>query len=138
NALSIYPADVRDALTEATGERVLVTTPVHLRALLAEEKSLPTLRLIVCATAPLPTEMAAEAEARYGAPVHEVYGFTEAGMVATRRTTEGGVRHALRGVELREEHSAVWVSGGHVPAPVAATDVLQLGNAHTFILHGRN
>ena len=59
-------------------------------------------------------------------------------MVATRRTTEGPVWHALPGVELREEQSAVWVSGGHVPAPVAATDVLQLGNAHTFILHGRN
>jgi acyl-coenzyme A synthetase/AMP-(fatty) acid ligase len=133
-----YPADVRIALEQLGGERVLVTTPVHLRALLAEEQSLPPLRLIVCATAPLAPTMAAEAEARYGAPVHEVYGFTEAGMVATRRTTEGPVWHALPGVELREEQSAVWVSGGHVPAPVAATDVLQLGTAHTFILHGRN
>jgi acyl-coenzyme A synthetase/AMP-(fatty) acid ligase len=133
-----YPADVRDALTEATGERVLVTTPVHLRALLAEEKALPALRLIVCATAPLPTEMAAEAEARYGAPVHEVYGFTEAGMVATRRTTEGPRWTALPGVELREDKTGVWVYGGHVPAAVTATDVLELVDAGTFILHGRN
>jgi acyl-coenzyme A synthetase/AMP-(fatty) acid ligase len=133
-----YPADVRDALTEATGERVLVTTPVHLRALLAEEKSLPALRLIVCATAPLPAEMAAEAEARYGAPVHEVYGFTEAGMVATRRTTEGPRWNALPGVELREDDAGVWVYGGHVPTAVTATDVLELVDARTFILHGRN
>ena len=133
-----YPADVRDALAAQPGERVLVTTPVHLRALLAEQQTLPRLRLIVCATAPLAPAMATEAEARYGAPVHEVYGFTEAGMVATRRTTDGPTWHTLAGVELREDHAGVWVSGGHVPKPVLATDMLELQNAHAFILHGRN
>jgi acyl-coenzyme A synthetase/AMP-(fatty) acid ligase len=133
-----YPADVREALARLSCERVLVTTPVHLRALLAEEKSLPALRLIVCATAPLAPAMAAEAEARYGAPVHEVYGFTEAGMVATRRTTDGPRWHALPGVELHEDSTGVWVHGGHVPKAVTATDVLELEDARTFILHGRN
>ena len=133
-----YPADVRSVLAEQPGECVLVTTPVHLRALLAEERSLPPLRLIVCATAPLTPAMAAEAEARYGTPVHEVYGFTEAGMVATRRTTEGPAWHALPGVELREDGGRVWVSGGHVPAPVTCTDLLELLDARTFVLHGRN
>ncbi len=133
-----YPADVHAALAEITGDRVLVTTPVHLRALLTEQMTLPPLRLIICATAPLAIAMAAEAEQRYGAPVHEVYGFTEAGMVATRRTTEGPQWHALPGVELREEHGGVCVQGGHVPQPVMATDVLELEDAHTFILHGRS
>src|SRR6185436_17386490 len=76
-----YPADVRAALEEISGARVLITTPVHLRALLADSVQLPALELIVCATAPLSADMAAQAEARFGAPVHEVYGFTEAGMV---------------------------------------------------------
>lgn len=133
-----YPADVRAALAGQPPARVLVTTPVHLRALLAEEQSLPQLQLIVCATAPLATAMAAEAETRYGAPVHEVYGFTEAGMVATRRTTEGPAWHALAGVELREDEAGVWVGGGHVPRAVTATDVLEIKDPHTFILHGRN
>src|SRR5581483_8793435 len=36
-ARPFYPADVRAALEEIPGERVLVTAPVHLRALLAED-----------------------------------------------------------------------------------------------------
>ena len=47
-----YPADVARALAGIDGERVLVTTPVHLRALLDDVPELPPLRLIVCATAP--------------------------------------------------------------------------------------
>src|SRR5262249_41058528 len=93
SARPFYPADVVATLAQVPGERVLVTTPVHLRALLDDCAELPPLRLIVCATAPLSAELAARAEARYGAPLHEVYGFTEAGMVATRRTTRDSAWH---------------------------------------------
>ncbi len=100
-ARPFYPADVRAALEDIPGGRVLVTTPVHLRALLADSVALPELELIICATAPLSPEMAAQAEARFKAPLHEVYGFTEAGMVATRRTIDGPLWHTLPGVRLR-------------------------------------
>jgi len=133
-----YPADIRAALQACPGERVLVTTPVHLRALLSEELTLPQLHSIVCATAPLAPAMAADAEARYGAPLHEVYGFTEAGMVATRRTTQGPEWTPLPGVTLRQDELGVWFSGGHIPEEVAATDVLEPHASQQFILHGRN
>lgn len=133
-----YPADVRAALEGVPGGRVLVTTPVHLRALLADSVDLPALELIVCATAPLSQEMAAKAEARFGAPLHEVYGFTEAGMVATRRTIDGPLWHTLPGVRLREQGDAVRVHGGHVQNEVAFSDVVEVRDAGTFVLHGRN
>jgi len=82
--------------------------------------------------------MAAQAEARFGAPVHEVYGFTEAGMVGSRRTTEGPLWHALPGLRLREQDGSVWVRGGHVQTEVAFTDVVELRDAETFVLRGRN
>ena len=132
-----YPADIRAALEEIPGERVLVTTPTHLRALLAEERSLPPLRLILCATAPLASSMAAEAETRYGAPLHEIYGFTEAGMVASRRTTQGPQWHALPGVRVWRDADGAKVGGGHVEGEAAFTDVVELEDAHTFVLHGR-
>jgi acyl-coenzyme A synthetase/AMP-(fatty) acid ligase len=137
-ARPFYPADVRAALEDIPGERVLVTTPVHLRALLAEERSLPALRLILCATAPLPAAMAAEAEARYGAPLHEIYGFTEAGMVASRRTTQGPLWHALPGVRVWRDAGGAKVGGGHVQFEASFTDVIELEDAHTFMLHGRS
>lgn len=137
-ARPFYPADVRGALEEISGGRVLVTTPVHLRALLADSVQLPALELIVCATAPLSAEMAAQAEACFGAPLHEVYGFTEAGMVASRRTIDGPLWHTLPGVRLREEDETVWVHGGHVQAEVAFSDVVEVRDAETFVLRGRN
>ncbi|HKB83962.1 MAG TPA: AMP-binding protein [Burkholderiales bacterium] len=133
-----YPADVAAALAGIPGDRVLVTTPVHLRALLNEDIALPGLRLIVCATAPLSAEMAALAEARYRAPLHEVYGFTEAGMVATRRTVEGPAWRCLRDVRLLRNGEGMQVAGGHVENEVPFNDVIEPDGDDVFILHGRN
>ena len=137
-ARPFYPADVRAALEDVSGGRVLVTTPVHLRALLVDAVELPILDLIVCATAPLSPEMAAQAEARFGAPLHEVYGFTEAGMVATRRTVEGPVWQTLPDVRLVAEGDTIRVSGGHVQNEVPFTDVVEMRDTGHFVLHGRN
>lgn len=133
-----YPADVRAALDDVPGDRVLVTTPVHLRALLEGDVKFPALRLIVCATAPLSQELAAQAEVRFAAPLHEVYGFTEAGMVATRRTTQGPSWHSLPDVRLSRHGDTVRVRGGHVEIEVPFSDVIELHDAETFVLHGRS
>lgn len=133
-----YPADIAAALAQVRNDRVLVTTPVHLRALLNEDLALPPLRLIVCATAPLSAQMAEQAESRYQAPLHEVFGFTEAGMVATRRTVEGASWHCLRDVRLHRDGKAVMVAGGHVENEVRFTDVIEVSGHGQFILHGRD
>jgi acyl-coenzyme A synthetase/AMP-(fatty) acid ligase len=132
-----YPADIRRALEQAPPGRVLVTTPVHLRALLEEEEQLPALRLIVCATAPLPVPLAVEAERRYAAPLLEVYGFTEAGQVATRRTARTPEWRTMPGVRLRADAQGVWFGGGHVEVEALASDVIEPLDAQRFILHGR-
>ena len=133
-----YPADIRRALEQAPAGRVLVTTPVHLRALLEEERQLPALRLIVCATAPLPVALAVEAERRYAAPLLEVYGFTEAGQVATRRTASTAEWRTMPGVRIRSDERGVWFGGGHVEAEALASDVIELLDAQRFVLHGRS
>ncbi|HWQ40124.1 MAG TPA: AMP-binding protein [Burkholderiales bacterium] len=136
-ARPFYPADIRAALEELPGERVLVTTPVHLRALLEADLELPRLRLAICATAPLPVEAARRFERRYDVELHEVYGFTEAGMVATRRTVSGAQWHTLPDVRLQSGDGQVQVSGGHVPGVVTFPDIVELCDEHTFLLHGR-
>lgn len=134
-----YPADVRAALEEIACARVLVTTPVHLRALLEERTPLPKLKQIVCATAPLAPEMALRAEQFFDAPLHEVYGFTEAGMVATRRTTRGDAWVALPAVECRQDaEQRAWVRGGHIENEVLFSDLVDIVDDRTFLLRGRN
>jgi len=132
-----YPRDVRAALEGVPAPRVLVTAPVHLRALELDGTGLPPLALVISATAPLAVEAAASAEARYGAPVREIFGFTEAGMVASRRTTDGPAWRLLPGVELRAEGDALWAEGGHVPQPARFTDVVEVIDRDRFVVSGR-
>lgn len=136
-ARPFYPGDVRAVLAEVPAPRVLVTTPVHLRALEQDGTVLPPLALVVSATAPLAAAAAAGAEARYGAPVREIFGFTEAGMVAARRTTEGEAWRLLPGVGMRAEGDAYWAEGGHVPQPARFSDLVERLDGERFIVRGR-
>ncbi len=133
-----FPADVRAALASVDADRVLVSTPVHLRALLTSGIELPALRLTISATAPLSEQTAGEFENRFDVEVHEVYGFTEAGMVATRRTLEGPRWRLLAGLSIRRADGRVLVSGGHVPAEVASADVIDVIDDAHFVLRGRS
>jgi acyl-coenzyme A synthetase/AMP-(fatty) acid ligase len=138
-ARPFYPADVCAELAAIAGPRALVTTPVHLRALLAESAALPRVEFIVCATAPLSPQQAAAAEERFAAPLYEIYGCTEAGQLATRRTVETPEWLPLPGITMRQDAAgATWVRGGNVDAEVPLHDCLELRGAERFLLHGRN
>lgn len=132
-----FPADIRAALEVLPRPRGLVTTPVHLRVLLGEPDALPVLDFLLSATAPLSPQLAAQAEARFGSPLHEIYGCTEAGQVASRRTVETDEWRALRGVGMRADAAGTWVAGGHVEREVLLADLIELRGRSRFLLHGR-
>lgn len=132
-----YPADILAELTALPRPRCLVTTPIHLRALLAVPAALPQLDFLLCATAPLPPQLAAAAETRFAAPLHEIYGCTEAGQIATRRTVDTIEWRALPGISLRQDAQGTWVNGGHVETAVLLHDVIELHGRGKFLLHGR-
>ncbi|MFC5430606.1 AMP-binding protein [Paraburkholderia denitrificans] len=157
NRQPFYPADVRAELEAVPAPRVLVTTPVHLRALLATDRALPGASLVLSATAPLPPTLAREAEARLAAPLIEIYGSTETGQIATRRTAQGDPWRLLAGVRLDTSPQAhgdgqdnrasneagddggpcAWASGGHIEEPVPMGDAIELLDDSHFLLHGR-
>lgn len=132
-----YPADIRAQLAALPRPRCLITTPVHLRTLLAEAAAVPPVDFVLCATAPLAPQLASEAEARFAAPLYEIYGFTEAGQIASRRTTQGAAWHLLAGIELHQDVQGNRVGGGHVEIEAPLTDVIELNLDGTFVLHGR-
>ncbi len=133
-----FAADVASALALAPAPRVLVTTPFHLKTVLDAEVALPEVALVLCATAPLAPQLAARAEARFGAPLVEIYGCTEAGQVATRRTVAGPEWRTFDGLAVSGDGDAVTVSGGHVLEPTPLADVLEVESAQTFRLLGRS
>jgi len=132
-----YPADIRADLAALPRPRGLVTSPVHLRVLLAEPDDLPPADFLLCATAPLSPQLAAEAEARFAAPLYEIYGCTESGGIASRRTVEAAEWRAMTDVTLRAVGTATRVKGGHVEVEVQLADVIELRGRGRFLLHGR-
>jgi len=134
---SFYTADIRSDLASLPRPRGLVTSPVHLRVLLAEPNDLPPADFLLCATAPLSPQLAAEAEARFAAPLYEIYGCTESGAVASRRTVKTVEWCALADVALHADARGTWVKGGHVEADVLLADVIELRGRGKFLLHGR-
>jgi acyl-coenzyme A synthetase/AMP-(fatty) acid ligase len=133
-----FPADVAAALADVPGPRLLVTTPVHLQALLRDPAPLPPLAGITSATAPLSQELAAEAEQRYGAPVVELFGSTETCVIAHRRTTRETEWHLYPDVALRPQPDGTLVDAPYFSQPVVLQDVVELLPDHAFHLSGRN
>ncbi len=131
---AFFPADVQSALSRVGAPRILVTTPLQLRALL--QGTITGLEGCISATAPLDPALAAEAEAAWGVPVQEIYGATEAGSVASRRTTDGPVWAPYPGVAVVERDGATWVTAPHAE-PVELADLIEPEPGGAFRLLGR-
>ncbi len=133
-----YPADVAQVLASVPRPRALVTTPFHLKTLLLSGVDLPAVDLLLCATAPLTPQLAALAEQKMGGPLIEIYGCTEAGQLASRRTTAGQMWTTLGDVRITQRADESFIAhGGHVFEPTPLADILTLHSAREFGLLGR-
>jgi acyl-coenzyme A synthetase/AMP-(fatty) acid ligase len=132
-----YPVDICTSLARLPRPRVLVSTPIHLRTLLGTDIELPPVDLIVSATAALSPQLALDAEQRFGARLIEIYGSTETGQMASRRTVATHEWQLWPNVRLTVEDGRAWAQGGHVEQPTAMGDVLEVRGDERFILLGR-
>jgi acyl-coenzyme A synthetase/AMP-(fatty) acid ligase len=134
-----FPEDIRAALTSVAAPALLITTPIHLRACLESGVvAWPQLYSIISATAPLCTKLAQRAEQRFGCPVLEIYGCTEAGSIASRRTREEELWRLYDGLSLSKLDGGCYVSGPPLPEPVHLHDRLEIKTASHFKLLGRD
>ena len=133
----LLPADLGAALAEATAPRWLMTSPLHLRACVAARQPLAGLAGVLSSTMPLEVQLARDAERLWNAPVFEIYGSSEAGMIATRRTAEDEAWELCPGVSLVERAGEFFVQGGHILEPQRIADELRPTQERRFTLHGR-
>ena len=134
---AFYPSDVADALAAVSARRVLVTTPLHLRAQLAAEAPLPPIDMVISATAPLDAALAGQVEQAWHTRVLEIYGATEAGSIASRRTLDGAEWTPYPGVSFAIDEDAAEVTVPGLPAPVPLADLLRRAGEDRFRLLGR-
>ncbi len=133
----LFPSDLAAWLAELPARRVLVTTPLHIRACVEDSVPLPGLELVLSAAAPLAPNLAAAAEARFGARVVEIYGCTEAGMIASRRTAHTGLWRTLRDVRVLPAPGGWAFEGGHIDGRAPSNDLLEVRSEREFHLVGR-
>ena len=136
DAQPLLPADVDAELRRLPAPRLLVTTPLHLRALLESGLQLPC-EAIVSATAPLDVELARAAEQRTGAPLIEVYGATETCVVAARRTARETLWTPYADVRLQPEPDGVRIAAPQLDAPILLGDLVERRPDGRFALVGR-
>ncbi len=132
-----YPADVAATVEQVPQPRVLVTTPVHLRTLLTSEVRFPDVDLVMSATAPLTQQLARDVEARYRTRLLEIYGSTETGQIALRRSATSIAWRLWPGVSLSTVNDQTFAYGGHVGERTLMCDVIEIVGADEFLLHGR-
>ena len=143
---AFYPVDIAAALAACPPPRLLVSTPLQLRALLAADIAPPSLARVISATAPLDPALAAAAERRWGTEVWEIFGATEVGSIASRRTVAGPVWRSYPRVRFGPAPDAAGPAapGGAVVvrapfcAPFPLSDLLDLLDPTRFRLLGRN
>ncbi len=133
-----FPHDIATALSEVEAPRLLVTTPVHLRALIEAGIDLPPLAAIVTATAPLSIDLASRAENKFGCEVHELFGSTETCVIAQRRTSREEAWHLFEDVHLHPQPDGTRVERPSLPSPLLLADLVELvDEGRGFLLRGR-
>jgi len=137
---AFYPADLERAATIAAAAGieaiVLVTSPAHLRFLEPAVLSQPLVRAVISATAPLPSALAERIEAA-GVPVLEIYGSTESGSTAWRRTALDPLWTLAGDFTLTEGPWGHVATAPHLPGPVLLADELGVQPDGRFRLIGR-
>lgn len=133
----LLPADIRDAFEALEKGCIWVTTPLHLRSLVRSGERLHNCGVVVASTMPLTATLAHQAESLLGAQVFEIYGSTETGAVATRRTVESESWLPLPAVRLEPVSSGTRVWGEHFSSPRLLGDHVEVADSGSFTLLGR-
>lgn len=134
----LFPADIASALAELPRPRVLISTPVHLRAIVASDQEFPQVDVIVSATAPLDQPLAAAVTAKLGGEMVELFGSTETCVFASRRTAREEQWRLYEGVTLDPRTDGTLVHAPWFVEPVLLQDIVELQSSNRFVVRGRS
>ena len=134
----LLPADVKAAFEDVGADSVWITTPLHLRALVSSGEELPNCCVVVASTMALDAAVAAQSETLTQAPVLEIYGSTETGVVAMRRTARDTGWRPVHDVRIDSNESGTQVWGAHFASPQRLNDQIETDEEGNFKLLGRH
>lgn len=134
----LFPKDIELQLRALPEPRVLVSAPVHLRAMMDETIDYPIVSTVLCATSPLNSELAKTVEHRLEGILREVYGCSEVGSMSVRRTAKTDIWRRFDGISMQQnKQGVVKVSTRYLPESIILQDKLELLSDNQFRLVGR-
>jgi len=135
---TLFPDDILSGVERTPVKRILVSTPVHLRALVRSNLAFPPIARTLCATAPLTQDLARDIAVLLATDICELYGCTEAGCLAYRDpvTTTEWTFFGEFSIERSDEH--VRIDADYLPEAVTLSDNLEFQADGRFLLQGRN
>ena len=137
-ARPLLPADVAAALADVPEPRILVSTPAHLRAIVAACIPLPPVAVTVCATAPLDAALALAVERATGGALVEMFGSTETCILGSRRTASEPGWTPYPGVVFAADETGTEVRAPWFGQPERLQDFIETGADGRFALRGRS
>jgi acyl-coenzyme A synthetase/AMP-(fatty) acid ligase len=132
----LLPADVRAAFAGSL-PGAWIATPMHLRSLVQSAEEVPSCCVVIVSTMPLTQAVARQSEHLVHAPVLEIYGSTETGALAMRRTARESRWLPMDGVRIEPGDGATVGRGSHFASPVKLLDELVVDPGGSFTLLGR-
>lgn len=133
-----FPMDIAAALESLPEPRLLVSSPTHLDAFFASDVAGLKIDKIFSATAPMSAELAKNLEQQFGAQVVEVFGCSEAGAIAKRRTAVEKPWQLSRSFAVEVNDDGTIIRAAHLPEEVILHDIIELIDEGHFCWRGRH
>ncbi len=134
----LFVADIVKALQRLPQPRVLISTPVHLRALAQSPCESGLLHTVYSATAPLGAQLALRLGSTLGTRVVEVFGSSETGCFASRCAASDEPWRLFPAFTLEQHGENHIAHAEHLPAPVPLMDRVSMQGSRHFRICGRN
>ena len=134
----LFPEDIFENLRSLPKPLLLVSTPTHLRALSLSHSEVDGLKLVLSATSPLTKNLAREIETLFSAELREVYGCSEVGSMAIRRTAKDDVWERFLGLTFTKQDEGTVATAEHLPNATVLQDDIEAVDERRFVLAGRS
>ncbi len=132
-----YPQDVMQAVAGLGLPTLLITTPVHLRALVKSSSVPDNINTVMSATAPLANDLVQQTESLFQADLLEIYGCSEIGSLAYRYPRSNEHWHFFDAFEISSDQGELVVDHPLLLQPVMLADAFSRHGKNSYQLLGR-
>ena len=137
NLTPFFPQNIAAAMALLPEPRMLVSSPIHLETFLKSGVEAPSMRKIITATAPLSKQLAQGLEKNFDTHVQDIFGCSESGIFAARRTSVDEEWTYSTTFELTAGDDGITISAAHLSEDVVLPDIVELTGPNQFRWLGR-